>query len=94
VQYFTESIVEQAALAWLESLGWSAKNGPEIAPGEFSAERRDYGQVALDDRFRQALKRFNPGFPPDVLEDAFRRIARPEGAVLEAGAGDRLRLAR
>jgi type I restriction enzyme R subunit len=84
VQYFTESIVEQAALAWLESLGWSAKNGPEIAPGEFSAERRDYGQVALDDRFRQALKRFNPGFPPDVLEDAFRRIARPEGAVLEA----------
>ena len=31
---FTESVVEQAALAWLESLGWTVKHGPEIAPGE------------------------------------------------------------
>ena len=30
----TESIVEQAALAWLESLGWAIKRGLEIAPGE------------------------------------------------------------
>jgi hypothetical protein len=32
---FTESIVEDAALAWLESLGYVVKHGPEIAPGEF-----------------------------------------------------------
>jgi hypothetical protein len=31
-QSFTESIVEQAALAWLESLGWQIAHGPEIAP--------------------------------------------------------------
>jgi type I restriction enzyme R subunit len=36
---FTESIVEDAALARLESLGWSVKHGPEIAPGESKAER-------------------------------------------------------
>ena len=35
----TESIVEQAALAWLESLGWSVRHGLEIAPGESKAER-------------------------------------------------------
>jgi len=29
---FTESIVEQAALAWLESTGRSVKSGAEIAP--------------------------------------------------------------
>ncbi|MGH8067333.1 MAG: hypothetical protein ACRERE_19285 [Candidatus Entotheonellia bacterium] len=34
---FTESIVEQAALAWLERLGWTVKHGPEIAPGELAA---------------------------------------------------------
>jgi type I restriction enzyme R subunit len=28
---FTESVVEDAALAWLESLGYSVKHGPEIA---------------------------------------------------------------
>jgi type I restriction enzyme R subunit len=36
---FTESVVEQAALAWLESAGWSVRNGASIAPGEPAAER-------------------------------------------------------
>jgi len=31
---FTESIVEEAALAWLESLGWSVRHGIDIAAGE------------------------------------------------------------
>jgi len=44
---FTESIVEEAALAWLESVGWSVKNGLDIAPDMPAAERRDYGQVIL-----------------------------------------------
>jgi len=28
---FTESVVEHAALAWLESAGWQVGNGAEIA---------------------------------------------------------------
>jgi type I restriction enzyme, R subunit len=39
VSNFTESVVEEAALAWLESLGWSVRHGLEIAPGEAGAER-------------------------------------------------------
>ena len=31
---FTESVVEDAALAGLESVGWSVRRGAEIAPGE------------------------------------------------------------
>lgn len=34
---FAESIVEEATLAWRESLGWKVKHGPEIAPGELAA---------------------------------------------------------
>ena len=34
---FTESVVEQAALPWLESAGWSLRNGATIAPGEPAA---------------------------------------------------------
>jgi type I restriction enzyme R subunit len=30
---FTESVVEDAALAWLESLGYAVKHGPDISPG-------------------------------------------------------------
>ena len=36
----TESVVEQAAFAWLESLGWFVRRGFRIrAPGEPGAER-------------------------------------------------------
>jgi type I restriction enzyme R subunit len=81
---FTESIVEQAALAWFESAGWSVKNGAEIAPGEPAAERGDFGQVVLAQRLRDALARLNPALPAEALEDAFRKLTRPEGAELVA----------
>ena len=81
---FTESVVEQAALAWLESTGWAVKNGAEIAPGEPAAERDDYGQVVLAQRLRDALARLNPALPAEALDDAFRKLTRPEGAELVA----------
>jgi len=31
---FTESVVEDAALAWLESLSWTVKHGLETGPKE------------------------------------------------------------
>jgi type I site-specific restriction-modification system R (restriction) subunit len=81
---FTESVVEDAALAWLESLGYAIKHGPELAPGELIAERGDYGQVLLATRLREALARLNPGFPAEAIDDAFRKIIRLEGATLDA----------
>jgi type I restriction enzyme R subunit len=80
----TESVVEDAALAWLEGLGWTVRHGPEIAPGELAAERTDYAQVVLEDRLRQALVRLNPTLPADAIEDAFRKLTRSEGPTLEA----------
>lgn len=81
-QSFAESVVEQAALAWLESMGWRVLHGTEIAPGEPTAERDDYGQVVLGQRLRDALARLNPQLPIEALEDAFRKLTRPEGADL------------
>jgi type I restriction enzyme, R subunit len=81
---FTESTVEQAALAWLESVGWSVRHGAEIAPGELAAERSDYRQVVLAQRLRDALGRLNRGLPAVALDDAFRKLTRPEGAELSA----------
>ena len=79
---FGESVVEQAALAWLESIGWQVRNGAEIAPGEPAAERDDYGQVVLAQRLHDALGRLNPALPTEALEDAFRKLTRPEGLEL------------
>jgi hypothetical protein len=36
-------------------LGWQVKHGPDIAPGGLFAERRDFGQVVLEQRLRDAL---------------------------------------
>ena len=81
---FTESVVEEAALAWLEGLGYTILHGPDIAPGEPFAERDDYGQVVLEGRLRQVLQRFNPQAPPDALDEAFRRLTRPDSPSLVA----------
>jgi len=80
--HFSESIVEGAALAWLESVGWQARNGAELAPGGPTAERDDYEQVALAKCLRDALARLNPAFPVEALEDAFRKLTSPERADL------------
>jgi len=47
---FTESVVEDAALAWLEALGYVVLYGPDIAADMFGAERSDpnYRDVVLD----------------------------------------------
>jgi hypothetical protein len=34
LQGFTETIVEQVAISWHESLGWRVTHGPDIARGE------------------------------------------------------------
>ena len=54
---FAESVVEDAALAWLEALGYAVLHGPDIAAGELSMERSDpnYRDVVLERRVRDAL---------------------------------------
>ncbi len=51
----TESTVEAAAFAWLESPCWAVRYGPEIAPGKPLAERQSYGQVVLEQHLRDTL---------------------------------------
>jgi len=40
---FTESTVEEAALAWLETTGWQVAHGPDIAPDALAAKWADSG---------------------------------------------------
>lgn len=70
---FTESVVEEAALEWLEGLDYELLGGPEIAAGELGAERSDpnYRDVILERRLRQALVQINPALPPEALDNAF-----------------------
>ncbi len=77
---FTESDVEDAALGWLKASGWRIAHGPDLAPDMPGAERVDYGEVVLAQRLRDALACLNPELPTEALDDAFRKLTRPEGA--------------
>jgi len=78
----TESIIEQVTLAWLEGIGYTGLSGPDIGPGELGAERENYSQVVLLSRLMQALQRLNPSAPPAALDEAFRKLTRPESPSL------------
>jgi len=88
----TESVVEEAALAWLESLGWAIAPGPFIAPDEPNPERASWGEVILKARLRDALARLNAdalarlnaNVSADAIEDAFCKVRRFEQADLAA----------
>jgi type I restriction enzyme R subunit len=69
----TESVVEEAALVWLEELGYEILNGPEIAPDGLFAQRASYGEVILSERLRTAIERLNPQLPAEALEEVFRK---------------------
>ena len=62
-----ESVVEEAALAWLEELGYGVTRGPHIAPGEPAAERTSFGDVVLVERLRSAIQRLNPAIPAEEI---------------------------
>jgi type I restriction enzyme R subunit len=79
---FNEFMLEQAALAWLESLGYKILSGPEIAPGEPGAERETYDQVVLAGRLREAMQRLNPDVPAAMVEDAVRLLMRTDRVSL------------
>jgi type I restriction enzyme R subunit len=79
---FKESVVEQAALAWFESLGYEILSGPTIAPGELFTERTSYGDVVLVKRLREGLSQFNPRIPAEAIEDAVRKVLRTDSPSL------------
>ncbi len=79
---FTESIVEDAALEWLEGMGYSVAHGPDIAHDGESPERASYDQVVLIERLQSALTNINPTIPPEAIEDAVKKITTTESPTL------------
>ncbi len=65
---FTESIVEEATLEWLEGLGYTPLHASEIAPDSSNSERQTYADVVLIDRLRSALATINDKILPDAMK--------------------------
>ena len=82
-----ESMVEEAALDWFRALGYHVEGGPDMSPGPDSLRyplRASYADVVLTSAVRGALRRLNAELPDEALDDALRKLTRPEGTTLEA----------
>ena len=78
-----EENVEEIALGWLSNHGWDIAHGPDIAPDTSGAERGNYSETILIQRFHSALDKLNPNLTEEALEDAFRKLIQPQGSTLE-----------
>jgi type I restriction enzyme, R subunit len=77
-----EPTAEEAALEWFGELGYALGHGPEMAPDEAAAERDSFGEVVLEGRLRDALRRLNPEVPGEAREDVLRQVLRVADGTL------------
>lgn len=77
-----EDSVEQMALLILSDLGYQIQNGPDIAPDGPRPLRKLYSDVVITERLNAAIRRLNPDIPPNVQEEARKRIIRTDSPDL------------
>jgi type I restriction enzyme R subunit len=75
---FSESHVEEAALAWLAELGYATANGLDIGPDGGSAERASYGDVLLVARIHAAIAKLNPSLSGETRAEVFAKLMQAE----------------
>ena len=80
---FTEDFLEEAAIEILKELGYEHIFAPDISCDGGYPERKDYREVILEQRVRDALFRINKDLPAAALEDAYRQIITFNSPMLE-----------
>ncbi len=77
----TESQIELICLDYLRELGYKHIYGPDISPDGMFVERQ-YNEVILANRLKEAIYRLNPNIPDDAKEEALKKVLRTESPDL------------
>jgi type I restriction enzyme R subunit len=80
---FTEAMLEEAAIEILQSLDYDYAFGPDISLGGDYEERKDYREVILSQRVKDALFKINRDLPGEALDDAYRQLITFNSPMLE-----------
>lgn len=80
---FTEDFLEEAAIDILKELGYDYVFAPDISCDGDYPERKDYREVILEQRVKEALFRINKDLPLEALEEAYRQIITFNSPMLE-----------
>ncbi len=75
---FNESVVEDAALEYLQDLGYSTRFGPNIAPDGPDPERQSFREIYLWDRLITTGLKLNPTLSGEMVDEAIKRLERAE----------------
>lgn len=73
----TENEIEEIALGYLQRLGYSYLLGTVISPDGEHPERQ-YNEVVLATRLRDAIDKLNPSLTQDAKDDALKKVLRTE----------------
>jgi len=73
----TENEIEQIALSYLQGLGYTYQLGTVMSPDGEHPERQ-YNEVVLVTRLRDAIDKLNPNISQDAKEDALKKVLRTE----------------
>src|SRR5437868_7973632 len=85
--YSENTLVEQPAIAVLAELGWQTVTAFHESFGPHGTLGRETSaEVVLVPRLRAALKRLNPGLPPEALRLAVEELTRDRSVLSPAHA--------
>jgi type I restriction enzyme R subunit len=73
----SENEIEEIALSYLQNLGYSYILGTTLSPDGEHPERQ-YTDVVLATRLRDAIDKLNPNITQDAKEDALKKVLRTE----------------
>jgi type I restriction enzyme R subunit len=79
---FSEDQIEKIVIQELKDLGYDFQNGPDISP-EGVVEEREFKDVVLSQRLKNAIATINPAVSQEAREEAFRRIIRTDSPNLQ-----------
>jgi type I restriction enzyme, R subunit len=77
----SEDHIEQIFIQEFIDLGYSYVNGADISPDGI-AQEREFDEVVLKHRLRNAIAKQNPTVPIDAQEDAIKKLLRSESPNL------------
>lgn len=70
----TESTIENFAIELIEELGYSYVYAPDFAPDSEKPERKNFSDVILASRLKEAIETINPSLSLDLREQALKAV--------------------
>ena len=77
----SEDHIEQIVIQEFIDLGYSYVNGADISP-DGMAQEREFDEVVLKHRLRNAIAKLNPAVPAEAQEDALKKLLRTDSPNL------------